>query len=212
MGHKIAVTDNGVHKIGQRAFLTDKNLVHRKVRKAFLTKDGVHRLVLSSGTFWAKYNCVETRIYEQVDSLEDGTSVGDRDTWTGILANSYSSDYHLDENEGFIVGEGNSTGFNESSAQAAVGGYIGDSTTVWQIVSLDNYYYENGYGYADYIIEIVALADYSTHNYAQGSTYYGTIEVEYGALPEDGDLVEGSIADGYCVMSVDGDYYYYVHI
>ena len=53
MGNKIAVTDNGVHKIGKKLFITDENLVHRKAKKAFLTKDGVHRLVFSSGTVCA---------------------------------------------------------------------------------------------------------------------------------------------------------------
>lgn len=115
MGNKIAVTDNGVHKIGKKLFLTDENRIHRKARKAFLTKDGVHRLVFSSFTVWQKYNAVQTSHYEGADD-----------------------------------------------------------------------------------------------SFSKGSTYYGEIEVEDGVLPEEGFLEDGSAYDSYCVLYVDGNYYYYV--
>jgi hypothetical protein len=47
-------------------------------------------------------------------------------------------------------------------------------------------------------------------SYSQGSTLYGTLEVEDGELPESGTLIEGSATESYCVLLVDSNHYYYV--
>jgi hypothetical protein len=45
--------------------------------------------------------------------------------------------------------------------------------------------------------------------YNKGSVYYGTLRAEEGQLPETGTLVEGSAAEGYCVLQISSTYYYY---
>ena len=64
MGKQLSVTEKGKSQVAKKLFITDENLVHRKAKKAFLTKDGTHRLVYSSGTVWEKWECdVYTRTY-----------------------------------------------------------------------------------------------------------------------------------------------------
>ena len=46
--------------------------------------------------------------------------------------------------------------------------------------------------------------------YSKGTTSYGTISAETGTLPETGTLYSGSASDDYCIIEVDGTYYYYV--
>ncbi len=208
MGNKIAVTDSGVHKIGKKIFLTDENLVHRKSKKAFLTKDGVHRLVFSSGTVWNKYSCEEiseTVGYTEVDST-DSTSIGDTLTATYYRI-VYSSEYYFNENAGFVgIGGGYVTSADEVDS---ISGYMVDSEAVWAITSVE--LLQASPLRAEITLECVALCSPVTEDsYVQGSIYYDSFEVEDGELPENGGLIAGSANDSYCVLNVDDNYYYYV--
>lgn len=208
MGNKIAVTDNGKHKIGKKIFLTDENLVHRKAKKAFLTKNGVHRLVFSSGSVWKKYSCEETTEavgYTEVDST-DSVAVGDTSTATYYRV-SYSSDYRFDEENGFIgIGGGYATSADEMNS---VSGYLVYDEEVWAITSVE--LLQESPLRVEITLECVALCVPVTEDlYVQGPDYYGSFEVEDGELPENGELIDGSATDPYCVLDVDGTYYYYV--
>lgn len=208
MGNKLAVTDNGVHKIGKKTFLTDENLVHRKAKKAFLTKNGVHRLVYSSGAVWKKYSCEESTEsvgYTEVDST-DSTAIGDTLTVTYYRVN-YSSEYYFNENHGFVgIGGGYVTSADEVDS---ISGYMVDSEAVWAITSVE--LLQESPLRVEITLECVALCvPVTVNSYVQGSVYYGSFEVEDGELPENGDLIEGSATDSYCILDVDDTYYYYV--
>lgn len=203
MGNKIAVTENGVHKIGKKMFLTDENSVYRKAKKAFLTKDGVHKLVFSSGVIWEKWDCLQevTYVYEQTtdgvgsittDSLNwDDTVYGDYSFWEYGGFEGAGSNYQAGHSDGTV-------------SDWVVGKYIVYETEVYEIISLDN---ENG----DVTCEIIAVCEeYEENTYRQLSTMYGTVEAEEGELPEEGTLVDGSPTGAYCVLYLTDDYYYYV--
>lgn len=213
MGKHIAVTDNGVHKNGKKVFLTDTNRVHRKVKKMFLTKDGVHRLVYSSGTKWLKYSCNTGSSfgdYTQVDTDSSGNSIGDTTTATAYMI-TYSADYNFSPSEGFSM-----AGFIGQADNVvelgSVSGYIVGVTEVWSILSVDIIReYPDGSFTAEVSSELVALCEPSeeTTTYSKGSKSYGVIEVEDGVLPEGGELIAGSANDSHCVLSINGILYYY---
>ena len=46
--------------------------------------------------------------------------------------------------------------------------------------------------------------------YSKGDTFYEIVSVAKGTLPESGTLIEGSATDSYCIIDIDGTYYYYV--
>lgn len=208
MGNKLAVTDNGVHKIGKKMFLTDENLVHRKAKKAFLTKNGVHRLVYSSGAVWKKYSCeenTETVGYTEVNST-DSTAIGDTLTVLYYRVN-YSSEYYFDENDGFV---GNGGGYVTSADEVdSISGYMVDSEAVWAITSVE-LQQESPLRVALKLRCVALCVPVTEDLYVQGPDYYGSFEVEDGELPENGELIYGSATDPYCVLDVDGTYYYYV--
>lgn len=224
MGNKLAVTDNGKHKIAKKLFLTDENHVHRKARKAFLTKDGVHRLVYSSGTNWEKYDCEivqEGGYYEEV--APGGSGVG---YYTSTTLTLYDS-YEFSAEDGYIgIGEG--TYSLPADCSSAVGKYMVRKythislKTLYSTVELIDSFSSQGdddwpsnapSGHTRcYRYTAVALAEDIPveHSYEQGYVHYGTIEAEEGELPENGELIEGSATDSYCILRIDGEYYYYV--
>lgn len=224
MGNKLAVTDNGKHKIAKKLFLTDENHVHRKARKAFLTKDGVHRLVYSSGTIWEKYNCeifVEGGDYKEVPAYGGGNSYYNTTTIT-----CYDS-YDFSTEDGYSgIGEGT---YNlPADSSSVIGKYMVSKyrdyardilcSSVERIDSFssqgdDDWPSSAPSGYTRCIkYTRVALSEETPleYSYEQGYAHYGTIEVEDGELPENGELIEGSAKNSYCVLRIDGEYYYYV--
>lgn len=207
MGKQLAITENGKHIIGKKLFITDNNLIYRKAKKAFLTVGGVHRLVYSSSVMWKKFSSdVETK----TESTYTETSYGVGDTTTDSLSldSDLYRDYSFWEYKGFsgkgsIYKAGNSDG---AFADWVVGMYIVYTTEVYKIISLDS---ENG----DVTCEIIAACAEEVVEetiYIQGSTSYGTIEADEGALPESGTLIDGSVEEGHCVLDIEGVCYYYV--
>jgi hypothetical protein len=209
MGTKIAVTKNGVHKIGKKLFLTDENHVHRKAKKAFLTKDGVHRLVYSSGTKWAKYSCYTVEVptsYTRVSS-SGNWSIGDTRT-TRHYSLSYHTGYYFSSSDGFV-----GTGYDDANSWEEVPSsfYMLSNEIVWKMISCKPI--EDGSSaFAEVTWECVGLCEANTETeYRQGSASYGTIEAEDGELPEEGNLLDGSPTGGYCVLlSPTHALYYYV--
>lgn len=207
MGTKIAVTKNGVHKIGKKLFLTDENHVHRKAKKAFLTKDGVHRLVYSSGTAWEKWECdVYTRTY--ADHTRTSYMVGNTTTDSLSFDMLLYENYDFDRWDGF-GGAGNAhhaTYADGTFGDFVIGYYIVYETEVYKITSLNK---TNG-SVTCVIVDACDVESYTEHEYRKGSDYFGTVEAEEGALPEAGELVDGSPTGAYCVLYLTDDYYYYV--
>lgn len=208
MSKRLAVTANGTHKIGKKLFCTDKNLVHRKAKEAFITQGGIHRLVFSSGTVWKKWSC---KVEEPTSTIYTKTAEG----VGGITTDSLSvdsiiyADYSFWEHGGF---EGEGSRYQVGSDQGTitdwiVGYYIVYETEVYKIISLDS---EDG----DVTCEIVDACEEETvieeTTYSKGSITYGPLEAEEGELPESGVLVDGSATGDYCVLKINDNYYYYV--
>jgi hypothetical protein len=231
MGKQLLITHNNQLISGKELFITDENSIYRKAKKAFLTVDGVHKLVyaLEEGVKWTKYNCnIETEYtFVQVSTRPYSATIGDTMSMTCTNRDA-ASQYYWDRTEGFTVG--NDVYINtssESSAAKGIGYYIGrvyinsgsysKVKEVWQIISLDSYYQETTetgriVGHATYTIKAVALCEIesSTDYYKPGKTSYGTIIASEGSLPEEGTLIDGSATDAYCVLLIDTIYYYYV--
>ena len=218
MGKQLAITVDGKHKKGKKLFITDNNIKQRKVKKAFYTVAGVHKLVYSSGTIWQKYSCDvdSTRIntYKDVDTNDYG-SIGDSLTIESDYMYTASS-YYFHERIGwnlespfFVVQE-------YATASSQIGKYIGQhyngSKCDWigQIISVDGDLSSPSWTVTVKLVALCELVDFEiTYEYSQGSTSYGTVEADDGALPESGTLIEGSVEDGYCVMRINDTYYYY---
>ena len=210
MGNKIAVTDNGIHKIGKKLFLTDENLVHRKAKKAFLTKDGKHRLVFSSGTAWEKWECY---VYTRTYAIHTQTSYG--------VGNTITTSRRIDEKiywaysfwtyRGF-EGKGSSLTFQTIGAvdeDDVVGMYIVYETDVYKISSLDG----TSGDYYHVTCEIVDACDVETikeYTYSKGYDNYGVVEADEGELPEEGELIEGSATSEYCILKIGDNHFYYI--
>lgn len=202
MGKQLAITENGKHIIGKKLFITDENLKHRKGKKAFLTVGGVHRLVYSSGVEWAKYSCN----YTEGEYYEIDASGSDFGSYAGHYMTLYDS-YEFSSSEGYY-GVGATEYYFADDLSSAIGKYLIDEYEVCQITSLVRN--TTGSGTMDWEYDFVARCERVKENFQQGSKSYGTIEAEEGALPEEGTLIEGSVADGYCVLEINGTYYYYV--
>lgn len=207
MGTKIAVTENGVHKIGKKLFLTDENHVHRKAKKAFLTKDGVHRLVYSSGTVWEKWECY---VYTRTYAVHTKTSymVGNTTTDSLSVDDCIYKDYSFWTYSGF-EGEGSQYRVGDNNGNIRdwiVGYYIVYENEVYKITSLDD---ANG-SVTCVIVDACDVEEIVERTYQKGNDSFGTVEAEEGTLPEAGELVDGSPTGAYCVLYLTDDYYYYV--
>lgn len=214
MSKRLTVTANGQHKVGKKLFYTDKNLIHRKGKKAFLTVNGVHRLVYSSGTTWHKYNCeIQYDVaYHYERSTESDKLIGTTNTRRLHYSNTLCREYGFSDRLGFVqVGQAFHFASIESVGNAAIGAYILNTPTEAQkIISIDSF--EGNYYYVTY--EIVDACEIfgtvTVAGYTKGSTSYGKIEVEEGTSPEAGTLIRGSVEEGRCVLEIDGTYYYYL--
>lgn len=215
MGRQLAATINGVHKIGKRLFITDETLKHRKGKKAFLTVGGVHKLVYSSGVAWEKYSCnVST---ETDETYERVTPSGETKTFTAWFLTAYY-EYAFHDWGGFGGGLGNANEYIDTVEKAnsvdLVGMYHITTEEAWEIISVDEVSESGGklnLKFTAKLVDQCELISSDTYNvYSKGSTSYGTVEADEGALPESGTLIEGSVADGYCVLEIDGTYYYYI--
>ena len=211
MGNKIAVTDNGVHKIGKKLFLTDENLVHCKVKKGFITQNGVHRLVYSSGAKWKKYSCYQDEVptsYIRVSSTDEW-SIGDTEVGH-YYSLHYDDGYSFSSSDGFI-----STGSGEAESMEEIPSvcYRVSDEMVWKMISCTPIEDPSYSAFVEVTWECVDLCvgDETEMVYMQGDTFYGTIEVEDGELPEEGELLDGSPTELYCVLfCADGYEYFYV--
>lgn len=191
MGKKLAVTVGAIHKLAKKAFFTGEDLLHHKVKKAFLTKDGVHRLVYSSGIKWAKYNCeVESGDY-YLNS--DNSLIGTTHLMKTNIGDEVYGGYEFSPSEGFVGIDP----ITVESEDDAIGRYIVEPYEVYLIIDM-------------WHTETADMCGQYNDSYSQGSILYGTLEAEEGELPENGVIVDGSPTDKYCVLEINGAYYYYL--
>lgn len=210
MGKKLAITEKAHHVIAKKLFATDEKRVHRKVKKAFLTVGGVHRLAFSSGSVWTKHSC---SVIDRTHSVYTRTSENVGET----AFDSLRYDSRLYTNYDFWMfggfeGVGSSHGFasiEDVDESSVVGMYIVRTHGVYEITSLDGIEGD----YYNVICKIVDACDEEVveeFTYTQGAEVFGTFEAEDGELPEAGELVEGSPTDEHCVLIINGEHFYYV--
>jgi hypothetical protein len=154
------------------------------------------------GVKWIKYSCnaVTTTTYDQKppEYVTQGYTPRSRKN-----SDSYSAytGYTFSEKSGF---EG--TGHVMCRGNALSGYYeVGDVL----VVRYDNET-DGGNGNTNYQCPIIAEAyAHSKTTYSKGGTGYGAVYADKDELPDDGQLIEGSANDSYCVIKVDGTIYYY---
>lgn len=199
MGKQLVITENGKHNIGKKLFITDNNRVHKKGKKAFLTVGGVHRLVYSSGVKWEKWSC--EIVAGRYEATEPNTQY--MNEWLDSSIPLYDS-YEISSESGYYGVGLNTFSINDDLTEA-IGKYRVTDERVVEIESLTT----NGHYFSYEGIKVGEIT-YFDPTYSKGTTLVATIEVEEGALPESGTLIEGSAEDGYCVLEIGGTYYYYV--
>lgn len=209
MKKQLAFTDSDKkHRITKKLFVTDQDKRQRKIKKLFRTVNGIFQLIYSSGIIWEKYNCYTVEVpisYTQVSS-SGRWSIGDTQT-ARYSSLSYYTGYYFSSSDGFV-----GTGYNRADSWEEVPSsfYMLSNEIVWKMLSCTPIE-DGGSAFVEVTWKCVGLCEAETETvYKQGSTSYGTIEVEDGELPESGTLIKGSYADGYCVLEIRGTYFYYV--
>ena len=214
MSQQLTITSTGQHKKAKKLFYTDKSLIHREGKKAFLTVGGVHRLVYSSGITWNKYNCeIQYNVithYERTD--KSNKLIGT----TGTMGIHYSvtlmRDYGFSDYMGFYqVGMAFHFSNIESVGSTPIGAYVDSGyPEVRKIISIDRIVGDIYYVTYEIVDACEEIRNTTIEGYTKGTTSYGEVVAEEGAFPEDGTLIMGSVEDGRCVLNVNGEYYYYV--
>ena len=170
--------------------------VARKIKKAYIGVDGVARLIFG-GVTWNKYSCTTSYFYQQ----EDPSHGYNGSHLYGVETSEFYSSYSWSEPQGFIL-----SGKVTLPVSSAAGYYTGHQAQVYKIISVSPST-ELGIKYTAQV-RTVGLAMQCT-SFSKGTTSYGEITVDEASLPEEGTLMRGSASDNYCVIKVDGTYYYY---
>lgn len=207
MARKTFATVGGTHRQAKKIFATI-NGVYRKMKKAFVTRDGVYRQCFSSDVKWHKYDAVWIEPYYQ-ETLPFG---GMRFFLAGATTVSLYENYEFSAEEGYM----GTNGFDYNGTNEIVGlYYIDGNTDVYQLdevcSSTDSDWPIDAPVGTEYMLNMTQVAScyQISESYECGEEFYGEIIAEDGDLPEDGTLIEGAIEDGYCVLDIDGTYYYY---
>ena len=164
---------------------------------------------------WQKFSCNETSTYTQTDTYVGET--GANTLWDG---NMVFTEYTFDEEKGFYTPNGFDNYVTLEDASQAAGTYFWYNNEdgfdveegVWQhgaIIKVHDQYGDiKGYTYET---TCVASADVYIE-YDKGTTDYGIILADEGALPEEGTIIEQG--ENYYIIrviknnAVQGVYYY----
>lgn len=178
------------------------NGIARKVKKAYVGVNGIARLFYQAGVEWTKYSCTRT---SSTSYTKEATPSGGATTRTLYNDQAYAapSSYSFSSSQGYYTDD-TSTWYGDSM----VGFYDVSPTVVQRYASVQSSSTDGGY--TQYNMTTVASAIKSTsYSYSKGNTNYGAITADEGSLPEDGTLVKGSATGSYCVLLINGTYYYY---
>ena len=164
---------------------------------------------------WQKFSCNETSTYTQTD-----TFVGEKGSYTLWDGGALFTEYAFDEEQGFYYPDGFDHWVTYEDASQAAGAYVSQpheydvyvESGIWQLGAIievhDQYGDTKGYTYET---TCVASADVYTE-YSKGTTDYGIIFADEGALPEEGTIIEQG--ENYYIIRVvknniiKGVYYY----
>lgn len=144
---------------------------------------------------WKKYNAVKVKEGYYVD---DTSAVGDAYS-SSATALAVGSGYDWSDSNGWFL-----TGTDIVNARDAVGYYC--ESPSGKIVELTSYDENNGLSGV-----VVAAEEYvqTGYHYGKGTKSYGTVTAKKGVYPGTGSVVDGSPAEGWCVMLEGNTYYYY---
>lgn len=114
------------------------------------------------------------------------------------------TDYIFSEQTGFT-----GTNSHKIRGDQLTGYYYVDSEDVVEYAN-PTYSENQGGQYTRYdCIWIAHATRRTTTIYSKGGTGYGAVYADKDELPADGQLIEGSASDAYCVIRTGGNYYYY---
>ena len=177
--------------------------VARKIKSEYVGVDGVARQYYSqSKAVWAKYN---TNVYPNYIYTRTNEGVGRAgeyisETYTGMWGAAMS--FSFSSTSGFIGYDY----YSYDDPKLLIDKYYLTRDTVYEIINAD---YLNGGIYVAYVVIAKAITTFSHNDYKKGTTSYGNITALDNGLPEEGTLVAGSISGSYCVLEINGNYYYY---
>lgn len=203
MSNKLAITTDGKHQLGTKAYLT-VNGKHQKIRKMYKTINGKHELCYTSGTAWKKFSCNRSSYTSYV---QDDKNVGATSTTT--KNNSGTTSVYW----GYTFSS--STGFSGTSRSTVDNDMLGG----WYSVSTTSVRAYSGTGSTDttttYELTTVASASaYTSVYYSKGSTSYGEVYSENKGYPDANlgytyvtTFTEGGVQ--YTVMRDGSTYYCY---
>lgn len=192
--------------------------IAREITKGYKNIDGVAREYWSSGIgssdikLWKKYSVTTTTNYTWTDT-PNSSKIGTIETRKGTgpdASISIIKQYAFSTTKGWYGTKGGVANTEEE----AIGYYFGDNYIVGQYIAqitaaeitlLDSGSYS--YTLTGTVIEYAKRSSFVT--YSKGLTDYGVVTATEGELPEEGTYVEGSDADGYYVINIDGTNYYY---
>ena len=209
-------TDN-VAKIVKQGYLGHEG-VAKRIAAGYIGKEGVARSFLEKKIYWEKYQCYKTTIYKYTQ-----TSYSDTSPVSFSKSMEYNSDYSQTiVGIGYKFSSANGYQYNSekyisitSSAtlswfQSALvgnslynlGGYKFE-TDPFQVVSITSITHNSGYVTINGTMKRVGKATATVQGYAyrKNGTAIGIIGVPEGELPENGNLIDGSVSGEYCVLS-----------
>lgn len=186
--------------------------IAREVSKGYTNINGVAREYYSNGVTWKKYNCE----YDIGEFEEVGTPHYGR--------NCYSADFYSDYEFSALYGF---TGVGDSIYRQSNNTMHGEPSDAFGMYYIEEYLeysnhkmsqevlrVEDGlvkYNNVNYFsAEIVACAEAPLYYYWSDDGYIGEITTAEGEFPEDGEIIDGSPDDSYCIIDVNGYIYYYV--
>lgn len=176
--------------------------VARKIKKGYIgDANGVARLCYQSTVEWAKYSSAK--------EFGDFTKLTAKSETKRISDGTVYPSYEFSAKSGY-EGTGASSTLS-SLGSNAVNNYYRIETEEFDAykqtkVYLIYYWYPAG-DYYQMSIEAIAQSD--VIGYQKGDVSYGVVTTEYGKIPENGTLVEGSVDGDHCIVDVNGTYYYY---
>ena len=178
--------------------------VARNIVKAYNNASGAARLYFAcGGVKWRKWSC-DVSTDSSYTRTDDG--VGETKSFNVSINSVWWTtfgDYYFDSNGGF---QGDYGDYEKSTPDTIVGRYSVVDTELRQWISCE----DNGDGTYTLVWEVVGTAEEDRYTvYRKGTTDYGIVSAEEGALPENGELVEGHPTGRYCAVLRDGTYYYY---
>ena len=193
----------GVGRKIQRAYV-GINGVARKIARGYVGVNGVARRVFPNAVKWEKWTADSVSGYEEVGQYAShSTSSG------SSYYETFYDDYEFSTTDGVtMIGEADYLMPDE--IDSIVGLYLEGTTSdgkdaVWQIT--ESGYQADGKWYYNWEAVLV----YESADTWEATGYIGEIEAEEGALPEDGELIEGSADDYYCVLYLAGEGYFYYY-